>query len=790
MNIFKKTKTLQIIILILMLTAALLMASFLLVSGQAKFESTPYMYFRPNPIGVNQDLLVNAWIVPRPPGGEFGEQGEVFHDYHFIFTKPDGTTQTITIPDSFRDGTVWFNYKPDQVGAWTVQFTWDGDATHTVASTEKMSLTVQQDPIPSWPPAPLPTQQWTFPINPENREWAYISGPYLQPTGGTGLGYDGTGQRFNPYSQGPNTAHILWKIPPASGVGGLVGGQYGELLTYSGSAPSVNVVMAGRGYWSANNVIHCVDMRTGKELWTAPGSYTVGTVTDTATITRVITGAEMTSTTTTFSPTLLSIGNRLIKYDGITGKVTLNMTAIDGTVAYLAYDGQYAYVSQRSPSAKPFAISPENYADPGPFNLIKLDTGGYETDLAKRIIYNVTYPFNQMDFGICLYNDILALIHFPLYGDSGAVNTTTGEVLWRRPIGGAQGYIEQKPESVTSANGVMFFAVENMKFEAVDMRTGEVLWHSEQAEAPWGNFWAYGQSTAYGNVYALAYNGVYAFDQATGKINWHNPGPKDNNSETPYGGWPFGSADPIVADGKVYAPATEHSPTFYYRGQTLQCMDANSGSPIWDIMGYYTVPAIAEGSLLATNAYDLNAYCFSKGPTNITIITSHDIAPQGTVIQIKGTITDQSPAQPNTPAISDESMSDWMEYLHMQQPKPTSATGVPVTIKATAFDGTSIDIATVTSDINGNFATTWVLPAEGTYSVSALFDGSESYWQSEAQTIVSVIPTQSTTLAPTGSPSAVPEPQALPTNSIYVAVAAAVVIIAIIFAAAFIRKRK
>ena len=32
------------------------------------------------------------------------------------------------------------------------------------------------------------------------------------------------------------------------------------------------------------------------------------------------------------------------------------------------------------------------------------------------------------------------------------------------------------------------------------------------------------------------------------------------------------------------------------------------------------------------------------------------------------------------PCVSDASMSGWMQYVYMQQPEPTNATGVPVTI--------------------------------------------------------------------------------------------------------------
>ena len=40
----------------------------------------------------------------------------------------------------------------------------------------------------------------------------------------------------------------------------------------------------------------------------------------------------------------------------------------------------------------------------------------------------------------------------------------------------------------------------------------------------------------------------------------------------------------------------------------------------------------------------------------------------GTTVMLRGTVIDMSPAQPGTPAISDESMDTWMDYLQLQMP--------------------------------------------------------------------------------------------------------------------------
>jgi hypothetical protein len=171
-------------------------------------------------------------------------------------------------------------------------------------------------------------------------------------------------------------------------------------------------------------------------------------------------------------------------------------------------------------------------------------------------------------------------------------------------------------------------------------------------------------------------------------------------------------------------------------------------------MGHYTTTAIAEGTLFATNTYDGGSYAFAKGQTATTIAVSSEILSQGNSILVKGSVMDMSPAQPNTPAVSDASMSGWMEYIHMQQPKPTNATGVPVTLSVVDSNGNYRIIGSATTDISGNFNYIWTPDITGTYTLTATFTGSESYYSSSAQTSFGVTEAPATaTPQPTASPS-------------------------------------
>ena len=58
------------------------------------------------------------------------------------------------------------------------------------------------------------------PLTSDNREWSTISGDWLIS------GYNNAATKYNPYSTGPTTAHIVWATQQV--LGGLIGGQWGS----------------------------------------------------------------------------------------------------------------------------------------------------------------------------------------------------------------------------------------------------------------------------------------------------------------------------------------------------------------------------------------------------------------------------------------------------------------------------------------------------------------------------------------------------------------------------------
>jgi len=80
-------------------------------------QQTAYMSLTPNPIGENQQLLVNLWTSPGMYHSFYGA------GYTVDIIKPDGTTQTIGPYKSYLgDDTDWFIYNPDQVGTYQFKF--------------------------------------------------------------------------------------------------------------------------------------------------------------------------------------------------------------------------------------------------------------------------------------------------------------------------------------------------------------------------------------------------------------------------------------------------------------------------------------------------------------------------------------------------------------------------------------------------------------------------------------------------------------------------------------------
>jgi hypothetical protein len=350
------------------------------------------------------------------------------------------------------------------------------------------------------------------------------------------------------------------------------------------------------------------------------------------------------------------------------------------------------------------------------------------------------------------------------------------------------------------------FSEDTCTLHCYSIATGQELWVSEPYTTGWALF-TRAALCAYGNVYTVGYDGhVRGFNGQTGAVMFDRFY-GSSGFETPYGTWPSHGGF-TIADGKIYVCNDEHSPDAnMWRGGKLYCYDAFTGEALWNVSGWLRIPAISDGYLTAVNALDNQIYVIGKGPSKTTVETPSVVLPLGTEVMIKGTVTDQSPGAKDTPAISEESMRPWMEYLYMQKTMPTNATGVEVVLTAVDPNGNTQPIGNAVTNFAGSFGIMWKPPVEGQYTIKAEFKGTASYGASfdmacfgvgpatatppPSTATPTIVPTQTPTLTPTpAATTAAPEPKASFDAYIYVGIAAVVVILAIAAAAVVLRRRK
>ena len=701
-----------------------------------KRETFAKLSMRPYPaVGLGQDVLINAWVTPPP----FTDQ-DFYENYTFTFTSSSGSSFTVGPMNSEAPGTVWFNLPLTEIGEWTIKLDFPGDHLSLPSSVTR-TITVQEDPVTiGYPDTPLPTEEWTFPIHTQNREWRNIAGPWYQRY------YDPSMSAYNPYTEAPRTAHVLWKISSldlGAQPGGYMGSPHsietgggqsmydpGDAGLFSSTTPTIYTVMAGRGYFTAGGQIHCVDMRTGDELWAVDGSFNVGS------------RRGRTAVLYSFG------GTSFIAYDAMTGNKILDVPGM--RVSF--YRDPYCYSTVTGPER----------GIPGNLQVIKWDTSGSSSDFASRVVWNISSPYDlYVPWSLMLADDYLLNFAFEYPTSLGfnmaAWNLTTGELVYDVPVWTTDPdtwVVHLTPMGTgqgTAWVGASPVENEGIGYVAFDINTGERIWDMEPPGDPWGNFWAYTpQANAYGMIYGLSYSGVYAMNVTNGDIVWHYIA-EDTYSETPYGSnidpdtgeiyasYPFGSTGAVVGGGMVFAPNTEHSPTFVYRGMQLHALDAFTGEEVWSIKGFYTPSAIAYGTLLASDSYNGFTYAFGKGTTETTISTSSKVIAKGESILLEGTVLDMSPAQKGTAAVSDTSQTTWMEYLHMQQPCPENAEGVEVVITTLDPNGNTYELSrTTTSALSGTYGCAINPPVPGVYKIIATFEGSDAYYRSYAETYIIV----------------------------------------------------
>jgi outer membrane protein assembly factor BamB len=813
---FSKMFSFIAIVLVLTMIVPLTFLSTTAHTPAWNIPSFAYVAAQPSPVGVGQQVQVYMWVdAPIPSAAEGNDYRR--HDYKLTITSPDGKTEVKTWPVIWdTTGVQYYAFTPNQVGTYTLLFeypdqlfTWNTTAVQAwygdtfKADSATTTVIVQEEPLTA--PVlsyPIPSEYWTRPIEGQNTDWYSVSSNWLnQPFNNVGdsgtqgavssCDTQGGYGRLQKDGIAPNSPHILWTKPMQDG--GVVGGDIyqtpGETY-YMGGSYNVRfrdaIVLYGRLYYeegwgnsgSGGDFI-CVDVQTGEEIWRL-------NATEISQIGKPVTGYvycyDMMNQHGIIPNGLLFTQNFARAVDPRTGRIlALNITNVPNGIAAPGVQGEvlrYVYTSASKAlaqwnSSKVFVEQTSGTIDastPARYDWNKtLSIGPGTWTLSRHLIPGKLLLMTQGSFG------------GPRDPQPGMNVTavsikseTAGQILWTKYLPVAPNNVTRKIIGIDEgANVFITQDKETLTLCAFSLTNGDQVWTVTPNDANWDTM----RSTtivAYGNLYVSGFDGIlHCYDMKSGDLLWTygNGGPGNttySGLETAWGHYPIFVDN--VADGKLYLGTTEHSPDSpFYKGTQFRCINATTGEEIWTMMGWGTgmyvgqSDIVAEGCFIYLNCYDMQLYTIGKGPSQTTV-TAPDVGIQlGSSITIKGSVIDisagtkqneQAARFPNgVAAISDASQSAWMEYVYMQKPRPTNATGVPVTLSVVDANGNYRDIGKVTSNSDGFFSFNWKPDIDGSYTVYASFAGSESYWPSHAVSSFSVDPA-APTLAPTAAPQA------------------------------------
>jgi hypothetical protein len=862
----KTTTKISTITLILLLTASAAIIALPTTTAQEKTYNFPtylFMSVAPNPVGLNQLVYVTSTFSrPTPTAEGFG--GDWYENVTIEMIDPNGKKTTFGPYLTGMVGGVTITIVPDQVGEYTFQSFYPGetlDLTNPMdrnpnrgwnrqligsrllpSESEIVTLTVQEDPVegPYQTPS-LPDEYWTRPIYATNWNWAEIGANWFA-IGGGGK-YDATGN-VQPYGTAPNTAHIMWTKDLSGFFGGqpgapILGDQATQYSSTSGVATYYTpIIMNGILYY---NVIYsdqftiggweAVDIRTGEIVWSKPAGVSGKESLAFGQITRVHNEQEFGSWAYLYT----SVSGGVINiYDAKTCTLVANITG--------ARSANYLMSVEDNTKGSLLGY----YASGGSlymWNSSKVFS--YESWYMGFIIGTRTHTTGTHNWTDGIEWSVPLPTELNGNAISLSIGATTPEVILLRQLGGPltnQGVNTEGwqitagynaitgakiwgpfNQSIPALEDVALIAARDGyyvlhskdKFQAYcySLTTGKMVWGPVQLEGnAWSSSWR-AADIAYGKVYIWDLGGwVQAIDLESGEVAW-NFTRGSAGYDTPYGTYTiFGYSAHSIADGKLFLSegVTYTPPLSPSRRLAINCTD---GTLVWSTLNFNSkaVGAIADGYLVTWNCFDNQLYSFGKGPTETTV-TAPDAAIQlGSSVVIKGTVMDISAGAEQEgvierfpsglPAVADEDMSEWMEYVYMQQSKPEDVEGVNVFLKILDPNGDWYSTY-VTTDANGVFSLMWAPAIVGEYHVTAIFEGSESYYTSEATTTFGVDPTSAAAAAPSAEEiatttvnrmpayPAIPEIPAYLTIDIIILVIAAIGVVIGLVAYMALRKQK
>jgi hypothetical protein len=423
------------------------------------------------------------------------------------------------------------------------------------------------------------------------------------------------------------------------------------------------------------------------------------------------------------------------------------------------------------------------------------------------LFYNGTLPNSgsPSTFGRAISSD--PYTYFAVNLNESMSGHDLGDVIWRETYNAPSGDVTVFVSAYDQKSGVFVESLkESMQWVGYNLRTGDKMWgpvlYGTMALDYYGCDFG-GVSDGFiadGKLYYSGMGGVMTcHDVLTGTLLWTYGNGGEGNStssgaQMAYGHYP--TSIEAVGNGVVYTSVIEHTVnTPIYKGARTRAVNGTDGTEIYTLSDYGSswTQAIADGFTTFMNGYDNQIYCVGRGPSATTVSAGPKVSVDGDTVLVEGTVIDtaagttqneQAARFPNgVPAVSDESMSEWMEYIYQQKPRPTDVTGVEVVIDVLDPNNNYYEVGTATSDENGMFSVAFTPPVPGKYTIIAKFEGSQGYWPSQAETAITVEDAPAETPPPTPTPA--------PMTDMYITGFGIGIIIAIVigFALLLLRKR-
>jgi len=575
--------------------------------------------------------------------------------------------------------------------------------------------------------------EWNNPIYPVPSWKTTGSSPFPWNSRAGPQNYNNSGTGYNPTSPAVLTSHLLWinevmvggslisNNQPSMGLGGEVHSRY------EGEAKAI--IFGGRviQWRSSDAAFVCYDEWTGQKIWTT------------------VMPPSPSGVLFAYAAFGMKGNDRFV---GISGNNIVEVSIDAGTIL-ATYTLPYPVITIQNQT-----LSSGNAG----WTCLLQDTGAWTGEVIAgraNYAYLYTYPTSTALSGtkiwgpvrcgtiMCVYDEIFETAN-PRGQPYNGYDLVTGNLLW------TNGFVAGLSTMRTAGYGMFFQGGDDGAMYAVNAKTGALVWRNRDLYASYwtenGAFCGNGTVIDGGSDWRL-----YCFDAFTGELKWtFSPGPCPYEPyKSWYGGWPF-CTKARGSGGVVYQATGAHSVSPWpneMAGEKLYALNISTGELLWSFPAcmhqHVSEGAVADGIAFYDEDYTNRLYAFGKGPTAVEISVTQSQIVKGGYTWITGRVTDQSPAQPGTPCVSKASMDAWMAYLHADMPAPAfgTVTGVPVTLQAVASDGNVLQLGQVTTDSQGYFKVKWTPPdKEELYTVTATFDGDESYYTSWAGTDLAVDP--------------------------------------------------